>query len=488
MRRFGRGSLADLIARGQNTDHAGGEAGVGEEAVDGEVAAGDLAVEAAQRGPVAGARGVGDGEAEPRREGHAGEAEDRLAIAAERDVRDADGALVDRHAAVIEAHGDGLRGVDRDEVHRGAHGAEALLSARVCAQVVAEHVGERGREVVLLGAGREVDGGVGGVGRRGEPGAPELEEAIEHDRARLHPDGDGAEDVGRATQLLGDGGREIVVEVPHADGAAGLRDAEVDARDVDLRVAEGGADEPDHAWFVEVRDDERGPAEVRFDLVVAPLHEARRAVGAEDALDRVGRPVRRDDAQGDHRRVLLLRAGRGGLLAHGDAALLGGERRGDAVERAREVVLEATRDGRRGDALRAELGGLADTLDLDRLGREVRVDLAEERSEALRELQVGLLLEGDLTGDGRGVDRVLDLAGREVHDDLLGDLERDAILSLFRRCAEVRRDDHALVLEERVLRGDRLFHEDVERDAADLSALQALRGAPPRCRCRRGPR
>jgi hypothetical protein len=66
----------------------------------------------------------------------------------------------------------------------------------------------------------------------------------------------------------------------------------------------------------------------------------------------------------------------------------------------------------------------------------------------------------------------------QVVDHLLDDLERDALLRFFGRGAEVGREDDAVELEQRVLRGHRLLDEDVERDAAELAALEAADERP----------
>ncbi len=87
--------------------------------------------------------------------------------------------------------------------------------------------------------------------------------------------------------------------------------------------------------------------------------------------------------------------------------------------------------------------------------------------------------EADEGRDGLGqrraeVDGVGDDAAVERGLDLLGGVGAGAVLRLGRRGAEVRRHDHVVAAEERVL-GRRLLGEDVERGAGDLARVE--RGA-----------
>ena len=115
-----------------------------------------------------------------------------------------------------------------------------------------------------------------------------------------------------------------------------------------------------------------------------------------------------------------------------------------------EVALEEAGDGARGDRLGAEIGGLADALDLDRVRADARLGAGEEAPEARRRARrTARASWRPRSRRSATLTAFCDGAVREVGDDLLGDLERDAVLRLLGRRAEVRRHDDALVLDER---------------------------------------
>ena len=103
-------------------------------------------------------------------------------------------------------------------------------------------------------------------------------------------------------------------------------------------------------------------------------------------------------------------------------------------------------------------------VDLDALEAR-RGELAGEAAELLGELHIGLEPRRFLGRERRHVERVGHRAGGEIVGHLLGDLQRDILLRLGRRRAEMRRRHHVVAAEEGVLLG-RLDREDIERRAA----------------------
>ena len=64
-----------------------------------------------------------------------------------------------------------------------------------------------------------------------------------------------------------------------------------------------------------------------------------------------------------------------------------------------------------------------------------------------------------------------DRAGQQEIRHLLGDLQRDVLLRLGGRGAEMRRGDDIVAAEQRIFRR-RLLDEDVDRRAGDLAAVE----------------
>ena len=162
-----------------------------------------------------------------------------------------------------------------------------------------------------------------------------------------------------------------------------------------------------------------------------------------------------------------------------DPALLGDRRRVDLVDLLLGVAAEHAEQ--HGDAERAgvALGDAAEELDLDAVDRRAlgeadreAAELAAQRQERAEHLEV-------LGGDRRHVDRGGHRAAGERGDDLLGGLEAGAVRGLGGRGAQVRRDDHVGIAEQRVL-GGRLGAEDVERGARRPCRSRARPSGPRR--------
>lgn len=163
----------------------------------------------------------------------------------------------------------------------------------------------------------------------------------------------------------------------------------------DLRLAQRAANKPNHARLVEARDHERRAAEGGLNLVVAQL--TRRGEPSAPSEPSTVCVVPSAAITRSATLEAYLRAPPAVVqLAHGDAPLLRRRTDGDAVHVAREVVREAAGDGGRRNPLHAELGRLpAHSTSID-AGDRLGSTWPKERSEALREIEVGLLLLRDL--------------------------------------------------------------------------------------------
>ena len=184
----------------------------------------------------------------------------------------------------------------------------------------------------------------------------------------------------------------------------------------------------------------------------------------------LGRHRHRDQAF-----VIALRLAR--HLLDDDAALLGDDRRRDHVDVLQHRPQQAG-DRRRGQRLGVHLRDRALVGDLH-LADAGFGELAGERAELLGERDERLQPRRFLGGDRGEVDRVGDRAAQQIIRHLLGDLQRDVLLRLGGRGAEMRRADDVGQAEQRIL-GRRLLDEHVEGGAGDMAAIRAPRAAPPR--------
>ena len=177
-------------------------------------------------------------------------------------------------------------------------------------------------------------------------------------------------------------------------------------------------------------------------------------------------------ALGDHRhgdQALVVAVGLARRLLDDDAALLGDDRRGDDVD--------SCSIGRSRPAIAAEVERLGvHAGDLAFVGELHLADaglgqLAGERAELLRERDERLEPRRLLGGDRGKVDGVGDRAAQQIVRHLLGDLQRDVLLRLGGRGAEMRRAHHVGMPEQRVL-GGRLLGEYVEGRAGDMAGIE----------------
>ena len=118
------------------------------------------------------------------------------------------------------------------------------------------------------------------------------------------------------------------------------------------------------------------------------------------------------------------------------------------------------------------LGEPAEDLDLDPLDRTAAEALGEAPELLAERHERRQRLHG-LRADRRDVDRIGDDAAGQRGDDLLGGDDPGAILGLRRRGAQMRRHDHVVAAEDRMI-GHRLGREHVQRRAADRPVLERL--------------
>ena len=164
---------------------------------------------------------------------------------------------------------------------------------------------------------------------------------------------------------------------------------------------------------------------------------------------------------------------RAGLLGLGDLnpALLRHRGGVDVVDLLLGVAGEhAVEDGDRQQAVVA-LGDAAEELDLDAVDRAAFRERRPDAPELLAQRQERTDRLPVLDRDGGDVDGGRDHPAGQGGDDLLGGLLAGAVGGLGGRRAEVRRDNHVRVPEQRMV-GDRLGTEDVERRAAHLAAVE----------------
>ena len=131
---------------------------------------------------------------------------------------------------------------------------------------------------------------------------------------------------------------------------------------------------------------------------------------------------------------------------------------------------EQTLQGGGGEQPRIERAGLAFVGNGDAVDA-ARCDLSGEAADLLGKGQIGPELRHVLRRDRGRVDRVQNRAGQQVLGHLLRDLDRDVLLRLDRGGAEVRRRDHLVPGEERVVLLRGLLLEHVERGTCHMAAL-----------------
>src|SRR5581483_2131754 len=258
---------------------------------------------------------------------------------------------------------------------------------------------------------------------------------------------------------------------PADSGAADAHEA-----DVDVVLAEEGADGADHAGAILVLA-EQEPAIAGRDVHPEVVDgDDVRAIVRDGARD-VRIPRARVDVHADQVGVDLL----GGTLALGDAhaAVLGDEVR----IHDRDVLVGDGRDKALDDG-GLERGGvvggdLAEVLDLD-VAHLSGGELGRQAGDLFGDGDVGRDDGHGLGGDHRRVDGVLRGLAAEDREDLPGDIDGDALLCLGGGGAEMRGDDDLRVTEhglrpERVAVAPRpafrLVRKDVERGAGDVAGI-----------------
>src|SRR5215813_1239651 len=194
------------------------------------------------------------------------------------------------------------------------------------------------------------------------------------------------------------------------------------------------------------RDDAlfRAPEERAGDPALVPFV-------ADDNLDQAGEVLR----------------GAGFRFGDAQAALFGDHRGVDLID-PRADLFEQPRKNRLSDRAHVEVGHLAAVIDLnlaDRLVEELGLEVAQFGAQC----QVRPHRFERFGRDRRDVDRARDRAREQEVSNRLGDRDGDRLLRLMRRGAEVRRDDHFVQPEQRIVRRHGLLLEDVERGARELA-------------------
>ena len=239
----------------------------------------------------------------------------------------------------------------------------------------------------------------------------------------------------------------------------------MEGRDVDAGVADRPAERADHAGLVVVGDIEHVGRELRLHMDALDLDDAR-LVAREQRAGDAARLALGGHGQADHRHIVL------GLLAldlaNIDAALARDDRRVDHVDRGHEGLQQALQHDR-GERPCVHRRGVALIFDRRRLEAGLG-ELTGEAAELLGELHIGLQARHLFRADGGHVERVGDGAGEQIVAHLLGHLDRDVLLRLRGRGAEMRRADHLIEREERIVLG-RLDREDIEGCARDVAAF-----------------
>ena len=215
--------------------------------------------------------------------------------------------------------------------------------------------------------------------------------------------------------------------------------------DVDSGVAEERADLADHARHVVVAEEDEQRRELHLQLEAERADQPHSVVAADRrAGDTELLSIR---PHGNADKVREVATGAPALLDHLDSALVREQRRVHVVDGLLEAALEGAVQPGGGQEPGVVVGQVAEVGQLDPLRATAGqlhgepAELGCQRHERAEHLEV-------VPADRRDVHRVRDEAAREGRRDLLGDDHAGPVLRLLRGGGEMRRDDHAVDLQQ----------------------------------------
>lgn len=283
----------------------------------------------------------------------------------------------------------------------------------------------------------------------------------------------GAEEVGDSVDFGNDFFGDGFFEVNNHHGAfADGFASNLHSGDVDVVLAQDGADLTDHARTVVVGDEQDGAFGDDIDAQVLDGDDVRFAPVEDGAVHLAGTDVTVVVAGGAGRHEVGVVARRAALgFDDLDAARLG-QRGGVDIADVLDLALQQAfeEDAREGaGVVLGEFARVDDFDFLDAARRDLRLDAAQ----LLHELEEGGDEFAGFGRERRQIDGALGRATFEHIHDLAGDIEGDFDLGFFGGGAEVRSEDDVGKAEKRRLFG-RFLLEDVESGAADYPVFESL--------------
>ncbi|MCG3162255.1 MAG: hypothetical protein JMDDDDMK_03496 [Acidobacteria bacterium] len=234
-------------------------------------------------------------------------------------------------------------------------------------------------------------------------------------------------------------------------------------------IAEKSSHATDDARLVAVAHDEHVALRRRFQAVRINRYDALFAATEERARDFALVFFVADD-DFDQRGEIL--RGAGFRFGHAQSALFGDHRGVDLIDAGADLF-EQSGQNSLSDRAHVEIGHFAAVTDLnfaDRLVEELGLEIAE----LFTERQIRLHRFERFSGNRRDVDRACDCASQQEVRHRLRDRNGDRFLSLVRRSAQVRRDDHFVERQQRMIRRHRLLLENIERGSRDLARFDRV--------------
>src|SRR5208283_1351200 len=268
-----------------------------------------------------------------------------------------------------------------------------------------------------------------------------------------------------------DGGRHGFVHFENAQrGSSHAIAAELQSANIYSGLPEHRAHRADHSGNVAIMQHEEITLGHRLDAVAVDPGQAQRAISEHGAGDFV---LAAAGANRECQGVDVISDFAGARFDNADSAFASDKWRVDVIEILVEEAAHQTLQNRGGDRVGLEIRGFTAKRQRQ-LCRRVGDQLRGESAQLFAKHEMRPENFEFLGGQRRDVNRLPNRAFDQEVGHLMRDIDRDLDLRLVGGGAEVRRYDHVIELEQRMVGGRWLLDEHVQSRARDLAGFQRL--------------